>query len=64
MVDILDSSTQHVHCKISHGAVSMLVTICYGSNFATQRQGLWDFLQTCAGLVSLPWMDLGEFNII
>lgn len=63
-VEIVSSSDQHVHCRTSNGSVVMMITIYYGCNSASDRKRLWDSLLHCSNNVNLPWIVLGDFNII
>lgn len=63
-MEIVSSSDQHVHRRTSNGSVVMMITIYYGCNSASDRKHLWDSLLQCSNNVNLPWIVLGDFNII
>lgn len=64
-VSIIDSSEQHIHCKILFNSSTLFVTFCYGFNSALERIPLWNSLVHCATISnSHPWILLGDFNVI
>ncbi|KAK4380910.1 hypothetical protein Sango_3020100 [Sesamum angolense] len=64
-VEILDTSVQYVHCRITQRCLheSCYVTVIYGANDVIARRDLWTMLcdfSLC--VVDLPWLVLGDFN--
>ncbi|KAK9756126.1 hypothetical protein RND81_01G075300 [Saponaria officinalis] len=64
-VTILEEYPQVVHCLLKHHATNRVfyVYVVYGSNNATERQGLWSNLSNFASTVG-PWLVIGDFNVI
>ncbi|KAL0439659.1 UNVERIFIED_CONTAM: hypothetical protein Slati_2448900 [Sesamum latifolium] len=66
-VDILDMSTQFVHCLIfiRQLHVSVALTIAYGANDRTIRRDLWQSLISLADTMDDdPWLVGGDFNVV
>lgn len=63
-MDILDTSHQLIHCKVSNNLETIIVTICYGHNAIQDRIKLWESLMNCAKSAALPWIVMGDFNAI
>lgn len=63
-VDVLDHSSQFIHCKINFQSSYFAITVCYGCNCSQERQSLWSSLNATSAIISLPWLVLGDFNVV
>lgn len=63
-VKILEESSQHVHCRISHFDNCYDVAGCYGAISVQDRQQLWNNLNLIASSSNSPWLVLGDFNAV
>ncbi|XXG68941.1 hypothetical protein AAC387_Pa06g1923 [Persea americana] len=63
-VKILEESSQHVHCRISHFDNCYNVAVCYGPISVQDRQQLWNNLNLIASSSNSPWLVLGDFNAV
>ncbi|KAL0284376.1 UNVERIFIED_CONTAM: Retrovirus-related Pol polyprotein from type-2 retrotransposable element R2DM [Sesamum radiatum] len=66
-VEILESRPQLIHCKVLQRRTHTrcLITVVYGSYDATERRELWDSIAQLSTLLDdLPWLLLGDFNVV
>ncbi|XP_077226384.1 uncharacterized protein LOC143862957 [Tasmannia lanceolata] len=65
-VRILQEANQFMHCEVRflQTNITLLVTSVYALNRGTERRVLWNHLSLIARSVSLPWIIMGDFNII
>lgn len=64
-VEILESSSQMVHLRVSwKGQPKWLLTVVYANPYYVRRQSLWDELVRIAEAHDEPWAVLGDFNCI
>lgn len=58
------SNNQLLHCRVSDCTLKMkfIVSCVYGETNTRDRRPLWDSLKDLAGMVSEPWLVLGDFN--
>ena len=66
-VQVLLSTDQIIHMKVTiiQLQIQFAVSFIYGHNYYILRRGFWDSLRSLApDLVSVPWITLGDFNII
>ena len=63
-VEILTHSEYSIHAlvKVPSPSFSFLLIAVYTSSNFNKRKLFWDYLQTLAIAISLPWVLLGDFN--
>ncbi|XP_074277298.1 uncharacterized protein LOC141600940 [Silene latifolia] len=65
-LSVLHQSAQHIHCSLLHIATQKCieVTFVYAFNARLDRRILWDHLQGISHQVSVPWLCMGDFNVV
>ena len=66
-LSVLHSSNQLIHVKIENFDLSIAfeASFVYGLHSTQDRRSLWRDLKMCAASVgSLPWISLGDFNVV
>ncbi|KAJ4832884.1 hypothetical protein Tsubulata_051520, partial [Turnera subulata] len=64
-VTLLQSSRQFIHASVCYRHEDpWLLTAIYASPTTTMRQSLWSALEQIATASSLPWLLVGDFNVI
>lgn len=62
-INILDKSSQAIHCQVSiPSGTQFVATFVYGSNSYVERTELWNSLNSWRS--SLSWIVLGDFNAL
>ena len=63
-VEIITHSEHSIHAlvKVQSLSVSFLLTVVYDPPQFHKRKYFWEYLETLALHVSLPWVLLGDFN--
>ncbi|KAL2237643.1 UNVERIFIED_CONTAM: hypothetical protein Sindi_0956000 [Sesamum indicum] len=66
-VDVVECSTQFIHCHVNIRALheSIAITVIYGANELVERRALWDSMETIAmQSADIPWLVGGDFNTV
>ncbi|KAL2223963.1 UNVERIFIED_CONTAM: hypothetical protein Sindi_3018500, partial [Sesamum indicum] len=66
-VDVVECSTQFIHCHVNIRALheSIAITVIYGANELVERRVLWDSMETIAiQSADIPWLVGGDFNTV
>lgn len=63
-VTILDVSEQFILYRILYNSAPLLMTFCYGSNDPAEMEKLWSSLTVISASCNIPWIVLGDFNVI
>ncbi|XP_043696721.1 uncharacterized protein LOC122647362 [Telopea speciosissima] len=65
-VEEIQKSTQFIHAKVTTLGTSLnfLCTAVYASNLMEERRELWRDVITLASNISIPWVALGDFNVV
>ncbi|XP_074266088.1 uncharacterized protein LOC141588551 [Silene latifolia] len=63
---VLHKSAQHIHCSLLHLASQrrVEVTFLYAYNARSYRRDLWKALLDISTQATLPWLCLGDFNVV
>ncbi|XP_074267050.1 uncharacterized protein LOC141590352 [Silene latifolia] len=63
---VIAKSSQHIHCSLLHHASQkhFEVTFVYAFNVRGDRKLLWQHLQNISHQVLVPWVCMGDFNVV
>ncbi|GLT51810.1 hypothetical protein SLA2020_251920 [Shorea laevis] len=63
-LDILQSSSQFIHCSLSHQQVTCFATFIYAQPHAAMKELFWSDMGNLAQNMEDSWVVLGDFNDI
>ena len=65
-VEVVDSSSQVIHCLVTCQSTTkkFYTSFVYGLNKVVDRRPLWQNLINFNSTIDLPWILLGDFNVV